>query len=124
MKETLPSHDTKSIRIIIVDDDPLIREIYHAKLSRMGNEIKSFSKVEKDFVDQVKAFNPDLVLMDEMLKNNEDTKDIRVIFLTNQSDNSYTYKAKQLGIESYIIKAENTPTQVIEKIFEIMKSNK
>jgi CheY-like chemotaxis protein len=73
--------------------------------------------------------NPDVILLDiimptmdglELLKIIRDEKLVPqavIIMLTNQSDE--TEKAKALGVDGYIVKATNIPSEVVEQVMDI-----
>ena len=122
-------------RIIIVDDDPLIRNIYQNKFEKADCEVMVLPNAENNFIEEIKNFKPHLIVLDEilcqptedcidgfkafeMLKEDKETQNIPVIFLTNQFEEEQIKKAKKVGILSYFIKAENTPAQVVQKILE------
>ncbi len=120
-------------RILIVDDNTLIVDIYQEKLTRAGFEAFALKDAEGDFVSKVAAWKPDLILQDinlcepeehcvdgfaacKMLRDDPRTKDIPVIFLTNRSEPENIHKAKMLGVSTYIVKAMMTPGEVVEEI--------
>jgi len=71
---------------------------------------------------------PDLILLDlilpelnglEVLKNlkaNENTRNIPVIILTNLGDLENIEKALELGATTYLVKADHTLEEVINKV--------
>jgi len=77
--------------------------------------------------------NPDLILLDlilpkangfdvlKKLKENAKTKDIPVIVLTNLEDINNVGKALELGAVSYLVKAQYTLKEVLERIKKICK---
>ncbi len=138
LKNLTQSARGDGLKVLIVEDDPLIVKIYEVKLRDLGFEIKALRNAEGNFVKQVGDFNPDLILLDlilcgeqehcidgfaayEMLKLKKETRDIPVIFLTNRFDQSDIDRAKILGADSYIIKAGMTPSQVAGKILETIQ---
>lgn len=114
-------------KIAIIEDDPTINQMYRMKFEATGFDVQLASDGESG-VALVKDFRPDLILLDlqmpqkdgyETLKEiREHTwgKDIPVIILTNLGKEEAPKELIELGIESYIVKAESTPSQVVEHV--------
>ncbi len=76
---------------------------------------------------------PDLILLDiimpkldgfsvlKSLKENSSTKSTPVILLTNLGQDEDIKKGNELGAAGYLVKANLTPGQVVEKIKEVLK---
>lgn len=108
----------KQKRILIIDDDPLISRMYEHHLTSQGFEVAvSFNGEEA--ITAIRKNRPDLIFLDVMmpklngvetlkiLKSEEKTKRIPVIFLTNLSDNEDDIKkARELGALDYLVKSE------------------
>lgn len=118
-------------KVLIVDDDPPIREMYAFKLKRVGFEVGLAS----DGVEGLKAaqdFKPDLVLLDlrmpimdgqtmlRKLREQDWGKNILVIILTNISQDEAPMELRLLRVERYIVKAHYTPKQVIDIVTETL----
>lgn len=121
---------------MLVDDDPLMVRMYQSKFESEGNKII----VAEDGVTALSKIadeKPDLVLLDVMmpklnglevlkrLKKDEDTKSIPVVMLTNvgSSDEDET-KGLELGAVAYLVKADYTPKEVVQKVKEILSGYK
>ena len=102
---------------MIIDDDPLISRMYQKRLSDDGHRALTAENGSDGFV-IAKREHPDLILLDlmmpklngvetlKLLKNNSETKDIKVIILTNLENTSDEIeKAKAMGALNYWIKA-------------------
>lgn len=84
-------------KILILDDDEDILDVLSFLLAQDGYEIKASGHGENIW-DAIKSFSPDLILMDLMLadldgrsicraiKENNETKDIKVIMISARSD--------------------------------------
>ncbi|HTY40168.1 MAG TPA: response regulator [Candidatus Paceibacterota bacterium] len=83
--------------ILIVDDEPSFAEIFSIKLNTAGFRVEIATNGELG-VRKAKEIKPDLVLMDvqmpvmngveaiQALRNDPETKDQKVVFLTNMGD--------------------------------------
>ncbi len=111
-------------KIVIIDDDSNFLEIFSTKLKSIGFNIDT-AIGGKAGIKKVKAVNPDLILLDvEMpdmngvevlseLKHNDETKNIKVSFLTNygepQKETTWIDEkfAREAGAIDYIKKSED-----------------
>lgn len=115
-------------KIMIIDDDPQIREIYKAALEMRGYEVVPNPGGEKVMDMLSKGGKPDLILLDvmmpkvsgldvlDMLKSDADLKDVKVIMMTAVSDESIRKKTEERGAYAYIVKSELSMSEVISKI--------
>lgn len=118
-------------KILIVEDDNFVAEVYSTKLLEMGHEIRIAQNGE-DGLKLVGEEKPDLILLDiimpvmggiEMLaelKKKDEWKKIPVMLLTNVGEKESVQKVRSLGVQDYLIKSHFTPAEVIEKIESIL----
>jgi len=114
-------------KVLIVEDDNFVAEVYSTKLLEMGHEVQIAQNGEEGLT-KLGQDKPDLILLDiimpvmggiEMLgelKKKEEWKDIPIILLTNVGEKESIQKVRSLGIQDYLIKSHFTPAEVIEKI--------
>lgn len=136
-------------KILLVDDDKAIAELYEmafdqrseyelvvAYSSKDGKRIATENGISLILLDLV--FPKEEGLADEegapikirtytgyellkKLKEDEKTKNIPVVILTNLADgHEDEAKARQLGAIDYLVKSKNLPRQVIDKIDQIL----
>lgn len=119
-------------KILIVDDDPLLVRMYQKKLTNDGYTVDTADDGDIA-LNKVAEFKPDLVLLDIMmpkvnglevlqqLQENEETKKIPVILLTNVGGSNIDVdKGLDLGAVAYLVKAGNRPSVVVSKVKEIL----
>src|SRR3989304_7717333 len=118
-------------KVLIIEDDIALYNMYSTELSLKGYEVLNVSDGSKAF-EEAKKEKPDLVLLDVMLpqknglaileelKSNEDTRDIRVVMLTNYGTDENISKAVELGAEDYIMKYNIVPSELSSKINAIL----
>jgi len=121
------SNESRKKKILIVEDDSFLSEMYSTKLELANFEVFIATNGEEG-LDKMKLNKPDLVLLDllmpqkngfEVLKEkfvNPEIKDIPVIVLTNLSQKEQIKKCYELGAKDFLIKAYFIPTEVIKKI--------
>lgn len=123
--------EVSQLKILLIDDDRFLLDMYSLKFKKSGLEIdtagSSLSALEK----LRGGAQYDIVLLDiimpgmdglELLKSIRTEKllpEATVIMLTNQADDFE--KAKELGVDGYIIKATTIPSEVVDKVLEIYK---
>jgi twitching motility two-component system response regulator PilH len=115
--------------ILVAEDDPLYTNIYINKLSKEGYEVISVNN-GADALKQTKERKPDLIILDlvmpvmngfetlQALKTDEETKNTKVLVVTNLGQDSDIAKAKGLGAEEYFVKANLSITDLMAKVNE------
>lgn len=119
-------------RILLVEDDPFLVDIYSRKLKKAGFEVA----VEKDgskVLGAIQERKPDLLMLDivlpevdgwEILKKlGEDPQfsDLKVMVFSNLGQKAEVEKGLQLGAIKYLIKADYTPSEVVEEVRKLLK---
>ncbi len=124
---------TKAKKILLVEDDSFISDMYKAKLEYLGYDIET-AENGKIGMEKAVSFAPDLILLDIVmperdgfelladLKKDEKLKDLPIILLTNLGRREDIEKGFKMGASDYIIKAHFTPQEVVEKINNVLKN--
>ncbi len=119
-------------KILFVEDDKFIIDIYITKLKEVGFLVQSAVDGEDALV-KIKQSKPDLVLLDIVLpqitgfeflqeiKNIPELKNVPVIVLSNLGQKKEVEKGLGLGAAKYLIKAHYTPSEVVEEINQLLK---
>ena len=119
-------------KILIIEDDSFLSEMYSTKLIEEGFEIEVASDGKQGF-EKIKTINPDLFLLDivlpkmdgfeilEKIKKDNEFKNVPVVLLTNLGQKNEVDRGMSLGADEYIIKAHFTPTAVVSKVKEILE---
>jgi len=118
--------DTKK-KLLIVEDDLGLANVYMTRLSAEGFDIKHVSDGEKALA-EIQEYKPDLVILDVMmpkvsgfdvldiLRNTPETAQIKVIMLTALSQEADMKKAKDLKVDDYLVKSQVVISDVVERI--------
>jgi CheY-like chemotaxis protein len=121
-------------KILLIDDDKIIYSMYQKAFTYEGFEI-DFADNGQAGLDKVKAFNPDLILLDvmmpkvnglevlEILKADPITNHIPVVMLSNLAEFQITNNAITKGATQYIIKSDTTPKGVVDLARNILDNN-
>lgn len=120
------------MKVLIVDDDPFISDMYSLKLKEAGFHV-DVAVDGRQGLEKIRAGDADVVLLDivlpmkdgfEVLKTlqAENVKHPPIILLTNLGQKEDIDRGLGLGAADYIIKAHFTPTEVVEKIQNLLKS--
>jgi CheY-like chemotaxis protein len=118
-------------KILLVEDDNNLREIYEARLQAEGYEIVSAMDGEEALV-VAKKEKPDLVISDVMmprisgfemldiLRNTDGLKDVKVIMLTALGQAEDKTRADSLGADRYLVKSQVTLEDIVKAAQELL----
>ena len=122
------------IKILIVDDDNFLLDMYALKFSQNNFDVHTAGGGSEAIAKLKGGLRPDIMLMDvimpemtgfEMLKkiNEENLSPNSVkIFLSNKSEMEDVQQGNALGAKGYIVKASSTPSEVIEQVEKILEN--
>ena len=114
-------------RILLIEDDDYIADIYSSELERAGYAVEYF-RTGEDGLKALAEKNYDLLLLDIMLpgingldvltkiKADPKTKDLKVLVLTNLGNDPIVKQAYKMGAVGLLIKASINPDQVIAQV--------
>jgi CheY-like chemotaxis protein len=118
-------------KIMLVEDDNNLREIYEARLLAEGYEIVSAKDGEEALALAVKE-KPDLIISDVMmpkisgfdmldiLRSTPETKNTKVIMMTALSQAEDKARADKLGADRYLVKSQVTLEDVAKVAHEVL----
>lgn len=118
-------------KIAIIEDDQTISQMYRIKFQSEGFDVQMANNGRLG-VALVQNFSPDIVLLDlqmpEMdgaealaeIRKHDWGKTVPVIILTNLGQEESPAVLKKLGVQTYIVKADLTPSQVVAKVKETL----
>lgn len=118
--------EKKQKKVLIVDDEPNVREIYYNEFTKSGFKVTLAADGEEGLL-KAGSETPDLILLDVMmpkmsgidvlkaLKSNQLTKDIPILLLTNLGEEQIIKEGFGLGADGYLLKVSYTPAQVVQE---------
>ena len=118
-------------KVLIVDDDKFLLDMYSVKFKEGGLEVDTALKGE-DAITKIKGgFKPDILIFDlvmpgmdgfeliERLKKENLIEGVVAIVLSNQGLQSDIDRATSLGVSGYIVKASSIPSEVLQETIKI-----
>ena len=118
-------------KILLVEDDKSLREIYGVRLMAEGYEIVSAGDGEEALAMAIKE-RPDLIVSDVMmpkisgfdmldiLRSTTETKDVKVIMMTALSSEDQRARGEALGADRYLVKSQVGIEDVVRTVHEVI----
>lgn len=118
-------------KILFIEDDDFLRSLVVTKLEKEGFQVATASD-GKGAMDRINAEKPALLLLDIMLpdtkqqkagfdilkdvRDSVEWKTLKVIIFSNLGDEEDLRRGEELGADEYLIKANFTLDELVEKI--------
>lgn len=114
-------------RILVVDDEEILRKIYTDRLNFEGYSVDSAADGE-EALNKIRTSPPNLVLLDilmpklnglqvlEAINADPNLKNLPVIVLSNVANDENIKKALALGARDYLLKTNFSPNEITNKI--------
>ena len=118
-------------KILLVEDDKSLREIYGVRLLAEGYDIVSAGDGEEALAMAIKE-RPQLIVSDVMmpkisgfdmldiLRSTSETKDIKVIMMTALSSEDQRERGESLGADRYLVKSQVGIEDVVRTVHEVL----
>lgn len=122
---------TKSVKVLIIEDEEALLSVLEHKLTREGYEV-SLARDGEQGLEQIKAIKPDVVLLDilmpkldgfgvlEKLHSDGLVAILPVIIISNSGQPVEIDRALKLGARDYLVKAEFSPDEVVQKVRKVL----
>lgn len=121
------------MKILLVDDDTFLRDMYATKFIESGHEVVSATHApdalriletnavfDVMIVDMIMPGMTGVELMNEIKNVFGADHPLKTIVLSNQGQDEDIREARDAGAIGYIIKAQSVPSEVVKKVEEIM----
>lgn len=118
-------------KVLLVEDDNNLREIYEARLAAEGYDISAAQDGE-EALEAAKKVQPDLIISDVMmprisgfemldiLRNTQGLKHTKVIMLTALGQEEDKTRADSLGADRYLVKSQVTLEDIVKAADELL----
>lgn len=118
-------------KILLVEDDKSLREIYGVRLLAEGYDIVSAGDGEEALAMAIKE-RPQLIVSDVMmpkisgfdmldiLRSTSETKDIKVIMMTALSSEDQRARGEALGADRYLVKSQVGIEDVVRTVHDVL----
>ncbi len=119
------------IKIMLVEDDKSLREIYGVRLLAEGYDIVTASNGEEALALAIKE-RPGLIITDimmptisgfdmlDILRSTSETRDIKVIMMTALSSEDQRQRGEQLGADRFLVKSQVGIEDVVRVVHEVL----
>ena len=117
----------KKIKILLIEDDVFMIELLSQELVRSGFDM-AVARTGTEGVAKFQNEKPDMILLDLILpgehgfdvlraiRKMSDGAKVKVIVLSNLSENKDKEDAKRLGVIDYLVKANNELPEIIDHV--------
>lgn len=132
---TISNIKKNNVKIVIVEDDPLLMRVYQEAFSRKGYVVEVFFNGEDAYEALAKMpEKPVIIVSDVMmprmnglellakLKESPELKKIPVVLSTNLAQMKYAEKGLELGAITYLVKGQYTMKELVDKIEELIRT--
>ena len=128
--------NSNPLKILLVDDDRFLLDMYAIKFSKSGYEVKTADSTDAGLQLIRSGYAPDIMLVDvvmpgmdglemiDTVKKEKIAPSARVIMLTNQGSSDDIARARKLDVDGYIVKATTVPSDVLKSVEAILVSKK
>ena len=118
-------------KILLVEDDKSLREIYGVRLLAEGYDIVSAGDGEEALAMAIKE-RPALIVSDVMmpkisgfdmldiLRSTTETRDVKVIMMTALSSEDQRQRGEALGADRYLVKSQVGIEDVVRTVHEVL----
>lgn len=118
-------------KVMVVEDDASLREIYSIRITAEGYDVVSAGDGEEALAVAVRE-KPDLILSDVMmpkisgfdmldiLRSTPETAKIKVVMMTALSSEDQRQRGERLGADRYLVKSQVGIEDVVNTIHEVL----
>ena len=122
-----PIPGVKPKKILLVEDDNNLADVYSARLTAAGFDIMRVADGEEALSAAVK-YKPDLVLLDimmpkvsgfdvlDILRNTPETANLKIIMVTARGQDADRQRADKLGADDYLVKSQVIIADLVDRI--------
>jgi DNA-binding response OmpR family regulator len=118
---------TKKSKVLLVEDDESLASVYIERFEAEGFDVRHVANGEEALTNAIE-YKPDLILLDVMmpkisgfdvldiLRNTPETANVRIIMLTALSQEKDKERAKEMGVDDYLVKSQVVIADVVDRV--------
>jgi DNA-binding response OmpR family regulator len=122
---------SKSKKILIIEDEAFLSEMYKTKFDSLGYEVVTADNGDEGLA-KLRQTKPDIVLLDiimpvvdgysvlKTIRSEAAIKDTLVVIFSNLGQEEEIKKGLQLGADDYLVKSSLTPTELVAKVEKVL----
>lgn len=130
------SVNSSAKKILLVDDDKFLLDMYAIKFSKSGYQVKTADSTDGGLKLVRDGYIPNVMLVDIVMPGMDGLDFVAairkerivpnavMIMLTNQGSSDDISRAKKLGVDGYIVKATTIPSEVLNEVERIINNKK
>jgi DNA-binding response OmpR family regulator len=118
-------------KILVVEDDETLREVYALKLSMEGFTVETAADGRQALVVAQQA-SPDVIILDMMMPvmdgieflrrfATDRTLTAKVLVASNKTISEEINEAKRLGASDYLVKSQITPDELVAQVRRLLE---
>ncbi len=123
-------------QILLVDDDEFLLDMYAVKFRELGFDVQTSVQGEEALGKLRGGLQPDAIVFDMVmpgmdgeklltaLHEEKSVRGAKLVALSNQADPEIMEKAKEIGVDAYILKANTVPSQVVSDVAKILEKGR
>jgi CheY-like chemotaxis protein len=127
----MPVDTLRGKKILWVEDDKFLSDVISRKLAKESGEFL-YATTGEQALKIMEEHTPDAIVLDlilvgmsgfellEKIKQNDKTKNVPVLILSNLSQTSDVERCQKLGIQGYFVKAVVTIEEVLDEVKKIL----
>jgi len=118
------SKDTKNFKILLLEDEDALAQLYMRKLTQAGYEVRLFEKADQ-LLKEIGDYKADLAFLDHALHGEnksgldvipalkEVNPEMTIVMLSNYSEFQMEKQAKEAGASDYLLKINTPPSALV-----------
>ena len=119
-----------SKKILIIEDDKVLSEMYTMKFEKEWFDVNpAYNWLE--WLSKISTFNPDIILLDIMMPwmnwfetletiKQQSSSTCKIVMFTNIADKDKIEKAMKMWADDYLVKADTTPKDAVDRINKLL----
>ena len=136
MSDQSQTQSTGQKKILLIDDDTFLLDMYSLKFTKAGYEVKIANSTDLGLKILRDGYVPNVMLVDivmpgmdgldmvNMVRKERLSPSTTVIMLTNQGASDDIARAQKVNVDGYIVKATTIPSEVLVEVEKICNNKK